>query len=457
MKYLSILLASYLLVGCSEKDVAPKVIEKPKVKSVKVEKQKLEQPKLNKTKKLSVPKDLLEISQDVKVYTDGINYSYISTQKKFEKDYFRVWNIEKISVPLSVAKWAYGIYTPSNSYGENLKKHNAKFFKDIDKESNFKEYATINKRAISLDNLDIRTYPTDKPVFLDPKRAGEGFPFDYMQNSTIAPNKPLFISHYSKSGEWVFVESSFAFGWVKSKDIALIDKKYTDIWKKAKQVYITSDDKDIYADDGSFLFKSRVGMMLPLVSEDDKSYKVLTISSEHSRSIYNISKVSKEYTHLGILSMNEKNIDKIIKGMKYTKYGWGGLFDQRDCSSTLRDFYAPFGVWLPRNSHKQSITGKVISLDGLSDDEKLELIKSKAIPFRTLLYRKGHIVLYVGVRDDKVIVFQNMWGIKTKDGDKEGRYIVGKAVFSTLNIGEDLTNFDADKSLLSQLKSMTKL
>jgi len=456
LKYLYAVLYIYLLVGCSQKEIVPLTpieqikVDKPttSVKKTLIKVKKVE-------KKDDFLKDLLLYPQHIEVYTKDINNSYISTQKKFEKKYFRVWNIDNMSVPLNDAMWAYKVFTSKNSYGENLKKIDSSFFDQIKIESDFKNYSTINKRAISLYNLNIRAFPTDNPVFMNPTKAGEGFPFDYMQNSTIAPNKPLFVSHYSKSKKWVFIESSFAFGWVKAKDIAFIDKKYTDMWQKAKQVFLLCDDEKIYTEDKKFLFDTRVGMLLPLINEIDDGYNVLTISAFKHKAYYHSSYIPKNIASIGIIEHNEKNINKVINGMKYTKYGWGGLFNQRDCSSTLRDFFIPFGVWLPRNSHKQSLSGEVISLDGLTKSEKIKIIKSKAIPFRTLLYKRGHIALYIGVRDDNVMIFQNVWGVKTKIDKQEGRYIIGKSVFSTLEIGKELRYFYKNSSMLSQLKSMS--
>ena len=164
--------------------------------------------------------------------------------------------------------------------------------------------------------------------------------------------------------------------------------------------------------------------------------------------------VSSKVTHCGILAFNRKNINAIISELQKVNYGWGGMYGQRDCSSTVRDFFAPFGVWLPRNSYKQSRVGKVISLENMSNKEKLQTIKKYGVAFKTLLYKQGHIVLYAGTIDKKVIVLQNLWGIKTFKNHKEGRFIIGKVIFSTLKVGENLTYYDESASLLKNLKSM---
>jgi hypothetical protein len=101
--------------------------------------------------------------------------------------------------------------------------------------------------------------------------------------------------------------------------------------------------------------------------------------------------------------------------------------------------------------------GEIVDLSQLNAEEKKRIIKDKAIPFQTFLYRQGHIVLYVGTYNDEIIVFQNMWGIRTKDGEKEGRVIIGRTVFSTLQFGKELKNYDKSAELLGSITSMNTI
>ena len=132
----------------------------------------------------------------------------------------------------------------------------------------------------------------------------------------------------------------------------------------------------------------------------------------------------------------------------------GGLYEERDCSSTLRDFYAPFGIWLPRNSSQQAKIGKIISLESLSLQQKREKIKKEAVPFETLLYKKGHILLYLGVYKGKITVLHNAWGIRTLDKGKEGRRVLGKTIISSLELGKELKDYDEESGLLAKISSM---
>ena len=321
--------------------------------------------------------------------------------------------------------------------------------------ANFENYSTLNKKAVTIQGVNLRAFPTDKPLLLDPSKAGEGFPFDYLQNTTIAANKPLFVTHYSKDKEWVHVISSFSYGWIKVNELAFLQKYETDLWQKAQQVFILKDGVPIYSSNGDFLFKSKIGTMFALIDEDEKSFTVLSVSRyKQAEPLFLKAKLSKDIAHKGFISFNAKNLDKILGELLHSKYGWGGVYGQRDCSSTLKDMFTPFGLWLPRNSYQQSKIGNKISLDGLSDGEKINLIKEKAIPFKTLLYKKGHIVLYTGIVNNKITIFQNMWGIKTRKEGKEGRFIVGKTIFSTLSLGENLSTYDDNASLIKNLKSI---
>lgn len=428
MKYLFALAVFVFFVGCSTKSTKPLVIE-----------------------------DLVNIPQDVSVFVKNFdeNDTVYDIQKEYEQNYFSIWNIERPKESLEEIKWPFDTFKVGESYGENLQLLDQSFFDEMLENSNFDKYATLNKRAVTLKYVNLRAFPTIRPLLKDPTLAGEGFPFDYLQNSSIEANKPLFVSHYSKDKEWVYVFSSFASGWLKVRDIAFIPKRYTDKWQNAQQVFITKDDVPIYDSDGNFLFDSKIGMMLALISEDKDSFTVLTVSGyKNSKPLYLKSKISKEIAHKGIYKLTRENLEKVMSGVFNTNYGWGGIYAQRDCSSTIRDMFAPFGIWLPRNSFQQSKVGKVISLEELSDNEKINVIKEQAVPFETLFYKPGHILLYVGTYNGKVIAFHNTWGIKTKKLGKEGRVIVGKTVFSTLRLGKDQDYFDEEGEILKNIKSM---
>ncbi len=439
MKFIYILFTILFVAGCADKEVKP---------SIEIVDEKRE------------VYDLKNIPQNIEFYTRNINLtraSYINTNK-YEKSYFTPWNIDKSDGATKNIEWAFNAYKAGKTYGENLQLLKKDFFDEMYIQANFENYLTLNRKAITLKHLNIRAFPSSRPLLLDPTLAGEGFPFDYLQNSTLQANKPVFVTHYSKDGEWVHIFSSFTYGWIKSDDIAFLEKENTDLWQNAQQIYIIKENVSLYSQKGDFLFKSKIGTMLPIISEDESSYTVLVVSSYiGSNPLFVKAKISKDIAKKNALAFNNSNVESIINEMHKSNYGWGGMYGQRDCSSMLRDFYAPFGLWLPRNSSKQSQIGEVISFKGLSDTQKIQLIKDKAIPFKTLLYKRGHIMLYVGTYKDEVVIFHDTWGIKTKKDGVEGRVVIGRAVFSTLKLGSKQKYYDESSELLRNLKSMNIL
>ncbi|MBU1658392.1 SH3 domain-containing protein [bacterium] len=430
MKYIFAVLVILTFVGCSSKEAKIEI------------------------------EDLVNIPQDVKYFTKNIdeNVTLYEVQKEFDRYYFSMWNIEKPNETLEGVQWPFRSYRTGKSYGENLQLLEQKFFDEMYENSNFDSFLTLNKRALTIKHVNLRAFPTIRPLLKDPSLAGEGFPFDYLQNSTVCANKPILVSHYSKDRKWIYVFSSFANGWIQADEMVFIEKEHTDLWQNAQQVFIVKENIPITNEEGNFLFYSKIGMMLALVDEDDDNYTVLAVSAyKNNQAQFLQVKISKEIARKGILSLNKTNLELIIGELSTSNYGWGGMYEQRDCSSTLRDLFTPFGIWLARNSSMQSRKGKVISLENLSNNEKIEQIKKEAVPFQTLLYKRGHIVLYVGSYNDEIIIFHNTWGVKTKKNGVEGRVVIGKSLFSTLKLGKKQKNYDEEGEILKNLKSMNIL
>ncbi|MDF1874915.1 SH3 domain-containing protein [Sulfurimonas sp. SAG-AH-194-I05] len=444
MKYTSLVLVSFLLTGCMSPTLQHNVERTH------------EAIKKKKKSYSTTPDDLQTFPQNVKEYTKNIHTDSLYTiQNNYEKSYFRMWNITKPKATLEDIKWPFYIYHENNSYGENLLPRDERFFNTMYKKSNFDAYLTINKKALTLKHVNLRAMPTMKPILRDPKIAGEGFPFDYLQNSSVNANVPLFVSHYSKDKQWVFVFTSFTHGWLKSDSIVLIKNKHAKKWKNAEQIFITKEGVPLYTKKGKALFDTKIGMMFALVKEDENFFTVLSISSyKNQYPMFNTSKIPKNIASKTALRLNTKNLNTIISEIVDSKYGWGGMFEQRDCSSTLMDLYTPFGIWLPRNSSNQAKVGQVTDLSNFNDEEKEKYIKENAIAFETFLYKRGHIVLYTGIYNNEITILQNVWGIRTIKNTIEGRYIIGKVVFSSLKFGKNIENYNKKKELLHTITSM---
>jgi hypothetical protein len=98
--------------------------------------------------------------------------------------------------------------------------------------------------------------------------------------------------------------------------------------------------------------------------------------------------------------------------------------------------------------------GSYVNLQGLDPEQKEKIILEKGVPYLSLLWRKGHVMLYIGEHNGRALIFHNIWGIKTKDlTGKEGRKIIGQAVITTLRPGDELRCIDPEGGTL--LKAIT--
>ncbi len=98
-------------------------------------------------------------------------------------------------------------------------------------------------------------------MFYNPKIAGEGYPFDYNQNSRVKINTPILISHYSKDRVWAFVESNYVLGWVRVDNLLLIDEKIEKEFKDSELFVIVKEGFQIF--DKSLLEELKVGTFFP--------------------------------------------------------------------------------------------------------------------------------------------------------------------------------------------------
>lgn len=395
--------------------------------------------------------DLKQIPQDVLHFAAKADLNSSTASSGYEKGYFSVWHNDALYSTV-LKTWQFKLYMNGDGFGENLKPLEAWHLDKIASESNFEEFGKVNKKALSAAHLDLRVFPTNRPYFKNPSLAGEGYPFDYFQNSTVFIGEPIVVSHYSKDGSWAYVFSSYASGWIRANEFILVDDEQVLKLEESKRVFIFKDAQSLFFENGAFAFESKIGASFALVGESEKNYSVLAPYQGRMQILL----ISKSISSVGYLDFNK--IGSVAHDISRTNYGWGGYAGQRDCSSTLRDMFAPFGIWLPRNSYEQSRIGKIYDLKNMSDLEKIETIKKYAIPFKTLLYKAGHIMLYVGEHNGDIVIFHNVWGIKTIDAKgQEGRVIVGGIVLSSLQFGKELADYNGDKEILKNLTSMNTL
>jgi hypothetical protein len=85
-------------------------------------------------------------------------------------------------------------------------------------------------------------------------------------------------------------------------------------------------------------------------------------------------------------------------------------------------------------------------------------MKNNGVPFSTLVYLKGHIMLYIGIKENEPLVLHNMWSVRLKDSNgRKYRHIIGKATVTTLEPGKGIKDFDEDTNILNKIQGIVVL
>ncbi len=368
-----------------------------------------------------------------------------STTKEFFSKYFKPWDSSKLSYSKSDAMWGES-YRNKKVYLENHTLATKEWFDKHMQNANFEDYNKQPVKAITLKNTNVRILPTISPMFYDPTKPGEGFPFDYNQNSLLKINTPLIVSHLSRDRAWAYVESATVGGWVEIGSIAFVDENFIKEFKTTNYYVAVEEKFPIYEP----VFKEyvKVGTIFP---KRGKKY-IVAKNDDYQNAIITYIDLDEEKIEPMPLKYDSVNRIKILNQLLNEPYGWGGLLNNRDCSSFTQDFFAPFGKFLERNSKSQTTNGKYLDISNLSLEEKKDFIRKNGVPFSTLVYLKGHIMLYIGLKDNEPLVAHNLWSIRLKDDSGvKSRHIVGKATITTLEAGKELKDFDEDSNILGRV------
>ncbi len=352
-------------------------------------------------------------------------------------------------------------YALKPGYGENKKRHAPSWLKKLQNNAAPKSYPNALFRGITTRNTSLRELPTQSPHFNTPDGDSSGWPFDNLQRSSVSANTPVFVCHISADKSWALVETSFTYGWIPVEDFASVNDKFVQTWESGRYAVIIRDQTSVLDEKGRFLVRASVGHIFPQAAASaDKLQVAVAVADRNGQAVIRHGFVPAEAAAVKPLRFKRAHAVKIANEMIGEPYGWGGLYGNRDCSSMTRDFFAVFGIWLPRHSEDQvKEAGTYIDLRGLPPGEKERIILGKGVPYLSLLWRKGHVMLYIGAKDGRALIFHNIWGIRTKDlVGREGRKIIGQAVITTLQPGQELRDIDsASGSLLDNISAMNIL
>ena len=404
--------------------------------------------------------DLKELPQDANAYLDKSKADQLLLSAEAARMRSSVY-LERLFGPWRASNPAYArksatkslaAYSRNPGYDDSGQMRLRPWSDRIAWNANMRYFGSQRRPAIAVANTNLRAIPTLDHRLGPPGRPGQGYPFDMLQVSALWIGTPVLVDHVSRDGAWALVETAIAPGWVRMQDLAFVDDAF--IAQYTARPFATVIKENVPLSGGA---SAGVGAVLPVEETDGVRLKIAVPAPGPGGRASTVSVwLTQGEAALMPLAATPANIAVALNQMMGQTYGWGGLDGKRDCSATTRDALAPFGVWLPRNSAAQARTGTYIPLEGMSPQEKEQAILKNGVPFSTLIWMPGHILLYIGQYKGHPIVFHNVWGMRTiEPNGSEGRRVIGKTVITTLRVGEIYPEVGPERILLNRVRGMT--
>jgi len=398
--------------------------------------------------------DMKQIPQRTSYYAKQLAPLSRSRQKQYDraynKRYFAPWHMRGMNEPETDLTWQVRFVQKKKIYDGRKHLLSPKVWQWWIKNSNLEKLDTVKGKAISIRHTNLRAFPTETPAYRDPWKTTEGFPFDYNQNSELHLNVPLYISHYSLDRRWAFVHAGHAFGWVKFSDIALVDGTFIKRFRTGRYAISTKDNLYLYRDGRKFTLL-KLGTLFPL----SRNHKLLSLATRSTKGHAVLKRVRKPADALIApkpVAFTAANVAYISQQFRNEPYGWGGKLYTRDCSSTTRDFFGCFGIYLDRNSAKQAKnSADSITIKGMQKADKKEAIIRYAKPFRSLLYVPGHIGLYLGQYRGEPVILHTYWGIRLNNWEK---YTLSRTIITTTEPGKEHPQIREKSKLINTLQKI---
>lgn len=82
-------------------------------------------------------------------------------------------------------------------YGEDFARYPANWFEALLQNASLQRLGSVNQPALVIEDTSLRNMPTMRPAYYDPRLAGEGYPFDTIQENLLRRGEPVCISHFT--------------------------------------------------------------------------------------------------------------------------------------------------------------------------------------------------------------------------------------------------------------------
>ncbi len=316
------------------------------------------------------------------------------------------------------------------------------FFADVRRKSDLESIPEkINvSYGVIVHFADQRFLPTEKGLTA---QAGD-VDFDELQNSDLDVSTPVVVLHKSADGQWLYTLSDISGGWVRSENIALYSREEFNRFLKPKRFAVVTGAKvDIFLDSRHREYYDYVRMGARLVHHG-RLNKISVEVELPTRAQDGKLKVVKGYVpgdvwtgRQGYLLFSVRTILTQAFKLLNEPYGWGGMNGEQDCSRFLQEVFATVGIHLPRDSKEQAKVGRLLGEfnDETTDFDKLKVLR-QAQGGTTILPLKGHIMLYLGMVDNRPYAIHALWAYREDNNGEDRIRVINRVAVTDLYLGE---------------------
>lgn len=281
--------------------------------------------------------------------------------------------------------------------------------------------------------------------------------FDEFQNSGYDLGTAFQVSHQSADGRWVWARGTQSDGWIEGARVAYCDRQTLIDWQSRPSVVVTSARAEVWSDTGRRAWRSwlRMGARLPVEADEGDLWRVSVPAADEQGRLTPVSAwIPKSDAVAGTLVYTRRAVLEQAFKLLDRPYGWGDSFGEQDCSRFIASVFSPFGIFLPRNSAAQGVSG--VSLASFARTDPAEA-KAQAVaasdPATTLFRLDGHIMLSLGTYEGRPYVIHSLWAYTQVEGGKEYVRVINATAVSTLALSEGSKR----GSLLERIRSVRTL
>lgn len=283
-----------------------------------------------------------------------------------------------------------------------------------------------------------RVLPTD--IFLSEDSVD--IDFDELQNSALDAGTPVRLLHVTRDGNWWYAASDISGGWIHAETLAFCNREQARRYIRPERMAVSIRAKsDLFLDPEMTRHHEiiRMGVVLPLIHRNSNTTELrLPFRGADGALEEKTGYTRTSDLHEGFLDPTPRTIIQQAFELLHAPYGWGGMYGEQDCSRFIQEVFATTGIRMPRNSVDQAKVGRLpILLPGPSDiPGRMESLADHAIGGSTLLYLKGHIMLYLGQDAGRHYVIHSTYSYRMPAGETDTVVRVNRVAVSDLFLGQ---------------------